>query len=300
MLPMDAEQCRRILGEAFPELEIRSVAFESEGWSYEVWQVNGWLVFRFPKRREVIARLGKETELLDELADLVSAPLHRPRFRSQGCDAFPLPFVGYRRLDGTPLSQARLTGTRRREVARGVGLFLMELHRVPPRRAERVGVPGFTPESWRQHHIEFHERMHEEAYALLTTEERAAAETFWTDFISDERMIRFKPVLTHGDLGPEHVLVDETTGSVSGVIDFEDAAVADPAMDLAGFEEPFRRLVLEAYGGPRDEDQLARAAHYRRLVPFHKVMFGVETGDRELIETGLQGIRRRVADRQPA
>ncbi|WP_220505013.1 phosphotransferase [Microbispora sp. H10830] len=37
--------------------------------------------------------------------------------------------------------------------------------------------------------------------------------------------------LVHGDLGPEHVLMRD--GAVSGVIDFSDAHVGDPALDLA-------------------------------------------------------------------
>jgi len=37
--------------------------------------------------------------------------------------------------------------------------------------------------------------------------------------------------VTHADLGPEHVLVDDT-GAPVGIIDFEDARVGDPEMDL--------------------------------------------------------------------
>jgi aminoglycoside phosphotransferase (APT) family kinase protein len=39
--------------------------------------------------------------------------------------------------------------------------------------------------------------------------------------------------LSHNDLGVEHVLVDPTHGTVTGVVDWSDAAVTDPARDLA-------------------------------------------------------------------
>jgi aminoglycoside phosphotransferase (APT) family kinase protein len=37
----------------------------------------------------------------------------------------------------------------------------------------------------------------------------------------------------HNDLGIEHVLVDPTTLKITAIIDWTDAAVADPAYDLA-------------------------------------------------------------------
>lgn len=39
----------------------------------------------------------------------------------------------------------------------------------------------------------------------------------------------------HGDLVPEHILLDEKTGQLSGIIDFGDVALGDPAQDFLGF-----------------------------------------------------------------
>jgi aminoglycoside 2''-phosphotransferase len=36
----------------------------------------------------------------------------------------------------------------------------------------------------------------------------------------------------HGDLSPEHILFDETTGSITGVIDFSDVVVTSPLLDF--------------------------------------------------------------------
>lgn len=291
---MDETQCRRALAEAFPDLAVASVAFEGEGWDYEIWSVNGHTLFRFPRRRDVAEQLENEVSLLRELTEALPVPVPNPRYYSEGCRSFKLPFMGYERVEGTPLSHAVLGSEERERAAREAGRFIGELHSFPRERAEEVGVRGYTPESWRQHYVDFHRRMHEYVYVLLPAEIQAAAETFWTQFLSDERMQRFEPVLIHGDLGPEHVLVDEGSGAVTGVIDFGDAAVADPALDLAGFEEPFRRLVLEQYGAAGDPDILVRAEYYRRIVPFHKVMFGAETGDRDMLRRGIEGIRHRL------
>ena len=43
---------------------------------------------------------------------------------------------------------------------------------------------------------------------------------------------RWAPVFSHNDLGIEHVLVDPGTWTVTGVIDWSDAAIVDPAVDF--------------------------------------------------------------------
>jgi aminoglycoside phosphotransferase (APT) family kinase protein len=39
--------------------------------------------------------------------------------------------------------------------------------------------------------------------------------------------------LTHDDVSPEHLLVDPDTGELAGILDWSDAALGDPARDVA-------------------------------------------------------------------
>ena len=50
--------------------------------------------------------------------------------------------------------------------------------------------------------------------------------------LDDETVWRFAPCVTHGDLGPEHVLVS-ASGDLSGVLDWEEVGIGDPAWDFA-------------------------------------------------------------------
>ena len=59
-------------------------------------------------------------------------------------------------------------------------------------------------------------------------------------------------VFSHNDLGIEHVLVDPVTLEVTGVIDFSDAAMVDPAYDFG--------LVLRDLGPNAAETAFARYA----------------------------------------
>jgi aminoglycoside 2''-phosphotransferase len=102
-------------------------------------------------------------------------------------------------------------------------------------------------------------------------------------------------VLIHADLGMEHVLVDATTTAVTGVIDFGDACVGDPALDFAGMPQVLRKDALRSYGGPQDETLAERADVCRQIGPFHDVLYGLHIAEQAHIAAGLAGIRERVA-----
>ncbi len=85
------------------------------------------------------------------------------------------------------------------------------------------------------------------------------------------------PRLVHGDLGPEHIRV--VGDAVTGVIDWGDCCVGDPALDLAWTRYgagPAFAAALEAAYRP-DETVLARARDWHLLGPWHEVVYGLDT-----------------------
>ncbi|WP_218938532.1 phosphotransferase [Modestobacter altitudinis] len=85
-------------------------------------------------------------------------------------------------------------------------------------------------------------------------------------------------VLAHADLGAEHLLARD--GVLTGVIDWSDAAVTDPALDLArpyrDFGPAFLAEVLDAYGdGAPDLD---RIRFFARCAALEDLEFGLRTG----------------------
>jgi aminoglycoside phosphotransferase (APT) family kinase protein len=81
--------------------------------------------------------------------------------------------------------------------------------------------------------------------------------------------------LVHGDFGAKHVLVDEETGRVTAIIDFEVARGGDGAYDVAAWDIYFRDTLrtswlLEGYadgaGAPIDDDFHHRVELHRLLL----------------------------------
>jgi aminoglycoside 2''-phosphotransferase len=290
---LDEAHCRRAIGEAFPALAITSLRYFAVGWDYELWEVNGDLLFRFPLREECAPPLLVEARLLAALQGHVSIAIPQPLFVSEGCPAFPMPFFAYRKLPGVPLDQTALDVAGRRAIARQIGGFLSELHSFPIDQAAALGVRVRAGGRWRERYVNLHERAREKMGPLLSAGEAQSLEAFWDGFLGRAEHFAFTPALIHCDLAPEHILIDEDGARVTGVIDFGDVLVGDPALDFAGVEADFREDVLRSYAGSADETFRERAEIYRsRISPIYAVLHGLSEGLPEWVDRGLEGIRR--------
>ena len=103
------------------------------------------------------------------------------------------------------------------------------------------------------------------------------------------------PALVHNDLAAEHILVDEAAQTVTGIIDWSDIAVSDPALDFAGMfhwgGQAFSDAVLSAYEGAIDDRLVSRARFMAACRGVGDVKFGLETDRREYIAGGLRALR---------
>jgi aminoglycoside 2''-phosphotransferase len=75
-------QARKDLQANFPQLVIKNINFAGEGMDSQALLVNDDLIFRFPKREEVVGQLKAEIRLLPKLRPLV--PFEIPNFEYIG------------------------------------------------------------------------------------------------------------------------------------------------------------------------------------------------------------------------
>ena len=100
-------------------------------------------------------------------------------------------------------------------------------------------------------------------------------------------------VLVHGDLHFRHVLVED--GRASGVIDWGDVCLADPAIDLQlvwSFPPPESRpAFLDAYG-PLTDEQLLRARVVALSLGAALAAYGHVEGMPSVAREALAGLER--------
>jgi aminoglycoside phosphotransferase (APT) family kinase protein len=275
---LDEATALAIVRERFPDLASGRFERIRDGWDTHAFLIDEAWVARVPRRATAEAALRQEVGLLARLDRHLPSPVpqvERVSAASPTC-------IVTRRIAGNQASGHRQTAV-------DLGRFLASLHALP---VESLPVPPTSVGDWRAAHEQRLAQFEEHVFPLLDADERHSAKRLFASVEFD-----FDPTLVHGDLGPEHVLCT-ADGHIAGVIDWGDARVGDPAIDLAwalyGVGRAFAAAVTHAYGDLQPAVR-ARAAFYHRRGPWYQVLYGLERGRTELVRSGLTGLRERLA-----
>jgi aminoglycoside phosphotransferase (APT) family kinase protein len=277
------DEHRLRMRELFPSIDVISFDRIGSGWTYDTFDVNGEWIVQFPRSSYAAERLVAQSSLLPDLSREVSALIPVPSLVS-----VDPPAMVYPKLHGVPADQASEGFWPER-----LGRFLYDLHMVPP---EFVGLRAASAESVREQIREECARLAEVVVPRLGPQEGARATAMLSAYLDDDHLWGFAACLTHGDLGPEHVLVGPS-GDLIGILDWEEAAIGDPVWDFAWWlhempEEGERALA--AYGGTPDATFRERARIVWALMPWHEVAYGAEAGLESFVDSGLRGVRARL------
>lgn len=227
------------------------------------------------------AGVVREADVLAAVAEISPLPVPKPvRVDPDGgC-------LAYERLPGTALLEVApaARAAQASSVAGAVRGLLRALHAVPLGRArELVDIDAFPPGEWLREATQQYARISHS----IPSGHRPAVEAFL------EAAPPPAPdalALTHNDLGIEHVLVDPQTLQVTGVIDWADAAIADPARDVALLYRDLGPAALDACAPGADEALLGRARFHARCGLLEDLAYGLEDDHRPYVDKSLLGL----------
>jgi aminoglycoside 2''-phosphotransferase len=289
---MSTENYQQIIAACFPDLAIRRCQPIAEGWDSVAVAVNDDLIFRFPKRRDVEPQYQVERRLLPVLAGALPVP--DVAFFWPGGVGYPGIFIGHHLIEGAPLTGEHLTPEHSTGIVQQIGQFLSTLHSFPIDQASQLGVPAGDQTTWRQRYQDQYRQIESRVLPLLDEAAQARIVRNWQAFLADTTP--FAVALIHHDLADEHILYDSARGTISGIIDWGDTAIGDPAIDftglLAAYGEAFVERVLACYQGAVDASFRQRMRFYRGVMPLNTVLFGLDTGQEEFVQQGLEEIAR--------
>jgi len=285
----------------FPELAGLPVRAFDAGWDNAVLAVGERWLFRFVHREIALDGSRRELAVLGSVGEL-PLPVPRPRFIGRPSPDVPWPFWGAEGLPGVGLAESGLPVERRGAVAAGLGGFLRALH--DPARLDEVGDLPVDPmgrgDPARQ------AARAEQRLATLAAEGPQPVRDRAAELLTRSAPLRraaagLDPgdgrVLVHGDLHARHVLVDGERPS--GVIDWGDTAVGDPAVDLmvawAAFAPAERAAFWAAYG-PAGADRRLRARATALHVCAVLATQAAADGQQRLLAEALAGAERACDD----
>ncbi len=288
---MTPAECEEAIRSALPGFSFERVTGEYHGWSFWTFVVDGEWIFRFPRRDGEAQQLEREFILLPTLAARLPAAIPRYDYRGEWNDR---PFGGYRLIEGAPVKPPPAPGDA--TLAREIGELLTALHNFPTEMAASRWSEADPGARWLKQQRAFQAECAERAFPVLSPRDRMVASDLFRRFNRELCNTGAGLTVAHCDLGLEHVLGRD--GHVSGVIDWSDAAIGDPAIDFAGIlgssSSQWLHLVVEYYDRPTGDHFMARVQYYHRVAPLHDVLHGLSIGDRSIVKAGAKEFARRT------
>ena len=270
---------------SLPELAglISPLRFLGQGYEFAAYESSSGYVFRFPKTEDAARKQMIENSLMPNLSDALPVEIPLPNLLAAPSPQCPWGFHGYRKLSGVAVAEIQDFQPLLPFLVPQMAGFLVALHGFPIDRALALCVP--FDGTWLEDLRELHQFLTKNLKSRLSPLELHRLDEWWQGFLGTAEMWRFEPVLVHNDLRPDHVLVRPDTVEISGVIDFGDVVVGDPALDFrraaAWGGEDFLLSVARAYhelGGPADSEVFDRARLLGKTSVFWDVAHAIRLG----------------------
>jgi aminoglycoside 2''-phosphotransferase len=256
----------------FPDISFASAELVTVGWDHDVMILDDKYVFRFPKNGKDKESFKREVLFLDHFATEVQISV--PSYIYKAPD---FSFGGYSILKGTELSS---TPT---DVLNKIGIVEKpEGYRWGKKYSEQILIA-----------------LREKIFSKLASAEIAWIEHQFKTFLSLQPPESL--TITHGDFNSKHILINPEDGVVTGIFDFGNIGMSDPAFDFGGFwyfSESFVKQVLSYYKHGTDKDFIKRSL-FPVLVNMVGDMVDVEEGRNQSVtfEASREKLARRMKSR---
>ncbi|MFQ5980691.1 MAG: phosphotransferase family protein [Candidatus Heimdallarchaeota archaeon] len=283
----------------FPAITSEEIKFFYHG-TYNVFEVKLEYIFRFPDQslfnQKGFDLIQRERQLLDLLRPYISVNI--PQFLHISSDP-KTPFVGYRKIPGKSLSQCvkKATSEQKKELAKQIGCFLSELHSPTFYKIFTTKWPSnFSPDTYRAYWMNFYEAVRERIYPRFSFSQKDWVTNLFSAFLEDKHNFRFIPRITHCDFDTSNILVDPTAFHLTGIIDFEDTRVWDPAGDFLFHDEALNSLneLLSYYTHPLGTNFEQRMNFLRKRSPLTYLLTGIDLNYPRMVDAGFEMLKQEM------
>lgn len=288
--PLTIDEIANIVSLQFPRLHPVQVQPLGQGWDNTTWIINGKWIFRFPKHKGAAELIQNELRLLPLLQHL-PLKIPTPEFIGKPDEFFPYSFYGHEILIGNTADHCCLSNQARGALAKPLAQFLKTLHSFPISDALAIGIKY---DEYQRLNIQLRFDKTCERIAYLLEQKLIPSVAPWLTFFSDWQTLATPDlqVLGHGDFYAKHLILNENL-ELAGIIDWGDAELIHPALDLAIVYQflplAAQEIFWHNYGEVTDTTKLLAKlrAIYSAVTT---VWYAHQVHDAMLMQEGLQGL----------
>lgn len=293
-----------IVKDFLPDIEAASIRFFYHG-TYNVFEINNRYILRVADR-EFRNKLGldmlkRETKILDFLRNKLPLDIPKILFINESNE---IPLSIHQKIPGKSLTYViqQMTLNQKISISADIGKFLSILHSKDLKNDYLNNFPkqnindSYFIESFRLQWISRFEETKEIAYQYLNQNQQEWLTKIFEDYLNDKNNFIFSPSISHCDFDTSNILVDPIQRQITGIIDFEECKIWDPASDLLFFNEgsDFMKSLLDNYSFSLQKSIIERMKFFysRTCVPY--LVWGSKHNRPGMIEEGIRRIRKNM------
>lgn len=263
----------------FPSVDATTIAYLGSGWQFDAFLTSDGWAFRFPRWDWCSTVFEPEARVHRFIATVLPSQIRLPLVELLGppTPPFAYPFAGHRYIPGVGAEEVgeELMPPLAREIAN----FLGALHSTP---APVVGAAGIHELVMDDGHQAWLEHGTTVALTLRGRDPILDAALSWLSATPTPPHFGGPLHLVHGDLAPEHLIVNPATGFLNGIIEWTETHLGDAARDFVFLVTwrgwPFAEDVLRLYTRAVDREFRARVRHLAQLLSLMWLAFAHEQG----------------------
>ncbi|MGC8506445.1 MAG: phosphotransferase family protein [Thermoplasmata archaeon] len=283
-----------------PDASVRRMKLLGNGWDNYVIVLDNRTVFRFPRFPDESDRLQSEAALLNRISHEIPIRIPDAKIEDLVIDGRRFIFSHYEMIPGMPLRFGSLRFVNQDSLSNEIAGFLRTLHDINTDDLTDLNMRRLDRKGSEKRYTEILRYFEENIFPVLDRLSVQRLENAFSDYFS--RLDRMPdPVLIHGDMGQGNILFDRKSSRITGIIDWEDSIIGDPALDLAGvleyFHGNFFRRVLSLYGN-EDDEFLGRVKFYWQIAGYYAFDYGMRNSDQEMIAAGIKSLSSKLDFRE--
>ncbi|MFX0004800.1 MAG: phosphotransferase family protein [Candidatus Hodarchaeota archaeon] len=288
-----------------PDIREKDIKFFYHG-TYNVYEVKNRYIFRIPDKlfRNIdgVHLIQNELKILYYIQKYVSVVIPEPIFISLDSDC---PLMGYEKIEGVPLSMCfhKASKNEKSNIAREIGNFLSELHSddlLQEALKNKIVDNIFSCEKYREYWQNYFEKIEKKIFKLLGSNQKKWIWNLFDNFLTKQANFKFRYSIIHGDFDISNIIVDPKTFEITGIVDFEESRIYDPAADFLFYDEgdEFLNNIFLSYRRKIDTNFEERMKFLYGQSCLTYIKFGMENDLPDMIKAGFNLLKIKM-DRFP-
>jgi aminoglycoside 2''-phosphotransferase len=284
-----------------PNIEAENIRFFYHG-TYNVFEISNKYILRVSDRgfrnKQGLDMLRMELRILNFLRLKLPIEIPKMLFFNESAE---IPFSIHEKIPGKSLTFViqQFNEEQKTSISTEIGKFLSILHSRNLKNDFLLSFPkqknsdiNFI-DSFKEYWISRFDQAKDLAYKYLKKDQKEWLTKIFNDYLNDKDNFKFTPSITHCDFDTSNILVDPENGQITGIIDFENCKIWDPAADLLFFDEgsDFMKSLLNNYRFSQQKSLLARMKFFYCRTCVAYLVWGTNHKRPGMIEEGLRLVK---------